>query len=677
MGTLRVIAFFSCAVMLAFPAGAAQGETGLARSAPSAWITPLEWKADVNPSTTSGYVDRLIDFQVNRETEELYIHIVYLIASTNVLSEGSTITISFDPSFQAVTLHTIKRWRQGEMLSQEDAEFKKIQREESLEDSLFSGVQSWVAFLKDVAVGDTIEEAYTVRGFNPLFKGKYCDEFSLQGSTPVQRFSLRMVFNAGRAPVFKTFNTGLQGRVTESGNMREYLLDAKDLDPIEYEPSLPYGFQPGARVEVSEFDSWSQVVSWGLELYSTGDEESVGTKTQALLTGVTDPEKKVLTLLEYIQDEIRYLGIETGLNSHQPHAPAEVLANRFGDCKDKVALFCAMARNAGIRAWPVLVNTWRRELVRRDVPSPLSFNHVIAAVDWGGKLIFLDPTVPLQGGPLDRRGLGDFGWGLILRQDTRGLQELPSPRVLSIVKTERFLVKDLSGPAEMEAQYVFSDGAADSFRAYLSGRSLEDLRKDYQEIFQDQYKQGTMKANPSFSDDRAVNRLEFRLNFEIAGFVTTDGNRREIDLYPSLIADRLRDPETVSTRTQPMYIEHPVVISQHQVIELPESWRLARVDHSVADPSFRVTSSTSSSGMTVSVDSEFKSLSDRVDPAHWSFYLGNLEKSRKAIDWAIWNDTPPPAEKSQAPESPTTAIGGFLGMVIIFFLAAFQMGADF
>ena len=74
-------------------------------------------------------------------------------------------------------------------------------------------------------------------------------------------------------------------------------------------------------------------------------------------TGNKTDEQKVLSALHFVQDEVRYMGIEMGVNSHKPHAPDAVFAQRFGDCKDKTYLFCTLLQGMNIPAYPVLVNT--------------------------------------------------------------------------------------------------------------------------------------------------------------------------------------------------------------------------------------------------------------------------------------------------------------------------------
>ena len=58
-----------------------------------------------------------------------------------------------------------------------------------------------------------------------------------------------------------------------------------------------------------------------------------------------------------MQDDIRYLGFENGLNSFKPSKPIEVLKRRFGDCKDKALLLSTLLQSYGIAANPILVNS--------------------------------------------------------------------------------------------------------------------------------------------------------------------------------------------------------------------------------------------------------------------------------------------------------------------------------
>ena len=52
---------------------------------------------------------------------------------------------------------------------------------------------------------------------------------------------------------------------------------------------------------------------------------------------------------------IRYVGLFIGQSPAVPHHATEILANRYGDCKDHVALFGALLAAEGIRSEPALI----------------------------------------------------------------------------------------------------------------------------------------------------------------------------------------------------------------------------------------------------------------------------------------------------------------------------------
>ena len=71
----------------------------------------------------------------------------------------------------------------------------------------------------------------------------------------------------------------------------------------------------------------------------------------------SDPAGRAAAVLQLVQREIRYLGIEVGAGSHAPCAPALVCQRRFGDGKDKALLMVALLEALGVEAAPALVDT--------------------------------------------------------------------------------------------------------------------------------------------------------------------------------------------------------------------------------------------------------------------------------------------------------------------------------
>jgi len=100
--------------------------------------------------------------------------------------------------------------------------------------------------------------------------------------------------------------------------------------------------------------------------------------------------EKARLLFDFVKSKIRYIADEGAMHAFVPHASAEVLEKKYGDCKDKAWLLSALGRANGLAIHPVLLSTDPEP----DFPelNPGLFNHVICALEDEGELIFMDPT---------------------------------------------------------------------------------------------------------------------------------------------------------------------------------------------------------------------------------------------------------------------------------------------
>ncbi|WP_051390905.1 DUF3857 domain-containing transglutaminase family protein [Paraburkholderia mimosarum] len=88
----------------------------------------------------------------------------------------------------------------------------------------------------------------------------------------------------------------------------------------------------------------------------TATDPAVAALAQSLTAGVSDPREKARRLYDWVRFNIRYVALFLGETAAVPHRVTDILRNRYGDCKDHVALFTALLAAAGIRAEAVLLN---------------------------------------------------------------------------------------------------------------------------------------------------------------------------------------------------------------------------------------------------------------------------------------------------------------------------------
>jgi transglutaminase-like putative cysteine protease/tetratricopeptide (TPR) repeat protein len=140
------------------------------------------------------------------------------------------------------------------------------------------------------------------------------------------------------------------------------------------------------------FHSWAEVGDWyrGLSLDRAQPNDALRSRAKEIAQAAKTPEDQVRAIYTYVSTRTRYVGIDFGVGRYQPHAAADVLANNYGDCKDKDTLLEALLRAEGFHTAPALIGVGVTPV--EAVPSPAVFNHVITTVEMPGGFIWLDST---------------------------------------------------------------------------------------------------------------------------------------------------------------------------------------------------------------------------------------------------------------------------------------------
>lgn len=88
----------------------------------------------------------------------------------------------------------------------------------------------------------------------------------------------------------------------------------------------------------------------------TWRDPAIAQLAQALTARTDDPRVKAQILYDWVRLNIRYVALFLGETAAMPHKASDILRNRYGDCKDHVALYGAMLAAVGIDSQAVLLN---------------------------------------------------------------------------------------------------------------------------------------------------------------------------------------------------------------------------------------------------------------------------------------------------------------------------------
>jgi hypothetical protein len=457
---------------------------------------------------------------------------------------------------------------------------------------LITDLRMKVLEIPEARPGATIGYEYEIE-LNPL---EIADTFVFQDTIPVReaRYELQLPPGWNMLPTWLN-HAAIQ---PESIGAQKWRWTVRDVPAIVAEPGMPslpgvagHMFlalsPPGAAPKLS---TWQGIGGWFIELSRDRRVASpaMRSKVAELVAGASNDLERMQALGRFVQRDVRYVGIQLGIGSFQPHAAADVFVNRYGDCKDKATLLATMLAEIGIEAVPVLVNT-DRSRVGPNTPASMQFNHVILAIRLprdvqsptllakldqpdGGRLLFFDPTDELtvmgriRGDLQGTRGLLSFAEGSRLVQLP---QLLPAQ---SGVQRSARLVLDAQGMLKGDVKEKITGQEAIAQRGFIRAtRREQDVTKPVEA--------GLAASLASFRLDTAVvrNREVSDLPLEWDYSVSADSYaRRAADLLmvrPRVLGVYATNlPGEDKKRRYDLMVNEPRLNQDEFVIDLPAGY---------------------------------------------------------------------------------------------------------
>lgn len=155
----------------------------------------------------------------------------------------------------------------------------------------------------------------------------------------------------------------------------------------EGEPNMPYLIHPRSADPLEYFSSWFEDrIDPQLEIDPSLIPEE--------LTKITETGGRLelaKACFQFVQQKIKYIDIENGINAIIPRQCEQTLKNGLGDCKDMATLLTALYRHFGFEAYSAISRTNDKAGVL-NFPSIGLANHTICALRFEGEWYFLDAT---------------------------------------------------------------------------------------------------------------------------------------------------------------------------------------------------------------------------------------------------------------------------------------------
>lgn len=588
-------------LLLIAPAAIAQsssndGYTGYSIEETPDWVKRFP---DFNPDLDSddkgqhGYQFRFSDVQIDARKpgeRSIYRMSEYKLTSTRGVENLSQLEFEFDPSYERLVLHDVSILRGEEVINKLDsANIKLLHRERELDSLIYDGRQTLMLLLNDIRVGDTLRYAMNRVGENPVFQGNREFTVSTQSGGAIKRLHRRVLTDNSQPLVMRRLNTDVVPVVSELNGVTDTSFVVDNVEPYYDPEQTPAWRNWRGRLVFSDMQNWSDVVDWALPMYAMESQTPVELTNVAeqIRSAYQTPEEQIGVALQWVQDEVRYFGIELGTNSHRPSAPHETLSRRFGDCKDKTVLLIALLNELGYTAQPALVDT-SHGLRNEDQPYRLhAFDHVIAHMELNGVDHWLDPTKTGQRGKVGEMAEPDYGKALILKAGTTELTSMANEYSVWNISVNKSMTISESDTASFTVSTIKNRSAAESIRDEIQNTPVDELTAEYENYYR-YYFPTLTSTHPLQYDELGGNQNRVAESYDIASFWELD---EDGDSSQWIIADEVRHmlekPADSQLRREPYRLSHPEYITETIVVDVPWGVKHNTSDKVVSNPYFR------------------------------------------------------------------------------------------
>lgn len=614
------------------------------------WVVNQDYEANPNIETNEisyGLLTLLNDEQIHIPKQERFFRYVRKITDNVGVQDGSSVSIDYDPTYQQLFMHDITVIRQGKQINKLNVnDFQTIRKESNSENYIYDGSLNAIANLADIRNGDILDFSYTIKGFNPIHGDHFSGVTILNDYQPVGKINYYLI--SKKKLIYKAVNTDIEPKISSYNGYKTYNWQANLTETPNFEDNLPSWYLAYKNVFVSDFETWDDVVNWALGIYKDNSNlsQELKTKINNIKNDFKFERQRIKATLKFVQEDIRYLGLESGIGAYKPFTPNKVFKQRFGDCKDKSWLMVTMLRNMGVEAYPVLINSAYGESLHQFLPSPKVFDHVVVkVVDSFDNHLYYDPTISNQYGNYKDISFPDYGKALVIKPGVDSLEKINSNSKDLVEVYDIFDLPKVGGPGTLNTTTVYRDSEADIMRARYKSSSISSISKDFKSYYDGFYEGVEVLKDPVFIDDTIDNKITVEESYKINEIWSTmdlDKNNLAVEVSPYSIFDVFLSPDDKERKT-PFALYYPTHKKHNITIKLPKRWNITKDDININSKSFSFSfnSKMNPSQNILYLNYEYQNKNSFVNPEDFKDYYTKIKEMEKVIGYYIYTPKNP------------------------------------
>lgn len=294
----------------------------------------------------------------------------------------------------------------------------------------------------------------------------------------------------------------------------------------------------------------------------------------------TTDKEKAQQIYSWVQNNIKYVAFEDGMEGFIPRDANFVCSRRYGDCKDMSSILTILLRAAGVPAYYTWIGTRHLPYSYTDCPLPVVDNHMICAIKPESEYIFLDGTDPdcLFGMPA--QGIQDKEALIAINDTTYEIIKVPVPS------------KEVNTITDTTFLELTEEGLKGEIKKYLAGYCAMDMHhllrgtneRERETVLKEHFARGSNKFQLLDFRTDAIDRKNVFLS---ARFNLQDyAKKADGDWYLNLNLFKLYEHAEIDypRRKMPVESEYKFCARYVTVLTVPEGYK---VSHLPASQSYK------------------------------------------------------------------------------------------
>lgn len=318
---------------------------------------------------------------------------------------GSKESVDFSSFFQLQDIEAASYIYDGR--DYKELEVENFKEKDELEGSFYDDSKTLNFIYPNLAKGSKSKLVYSEKVKNPRF----LSPFFFGDFFPVVNNKFTITADKDIHLKFKVFNADsldISYSEEERWGNRIYTWELKNIDEYEYEDGAPTykkilphiipiltSYELNGK-EVKLLENEGELYNWYYSLVKDLNTDAPSAELVKLVDELTHDKKndleKVRAIYYWTQQNIKYIDYEYALGGFIPRQGNSVFQKKYGDCKDNSSILHEMLKIAGIKGNLTWIGTRSIPYSYREVPTPISDNHMILSYSNEGKTYFLDAT---------------------------------------------------------------------------------------------------------------------------------------------------------------------------------------------------------------------------------------------------------------------------------------------